>query len=111
MAKRPQAVLSTLTLTSQLGRLSLCPVDIIQNHYMEIKMQDLNNTITIDGFATDRIETTKVGKTNVTRFTVATNSFRKNKDGEYDQFTEYHTCEAWGSQSKYVSERITKGTK
>lgn len=74
-------------------------------------MNNLDNTVTLDGFAKGEFEKRQAGKTDVTQFQVATNSYRKNKKtGEYDQYTEWHTCEAWGPTAKYIADRLQKGS-
>lgn len=71
----------------------------------------LNNSIRLIGFAAEKITTTKVGSTSVTKFSMATSSSRKDKDsGEYTQFTEWHECEAWGATATYVAKHLRKGT-
>lgn len=76
-------------------------------------MFDLNNSIRLDGYATADINTTEVGqsKTKKCRFRVATSSSRKNADGKWEDFTEYHTVEAWGPSATYAQKQLNKGAR
>jgi len=74
-------------------------------------MQTLNNSIRLNGFSAAEVTTTKVGSSSVTKFSVATSTSRKNKTtGEYDQYTDWHNCEAWGKTGEYVANNLRKGT-
>ena len=75
-------------------------------------MYDLNNSIRIEGFAAERVETREVGKTKVARFSVPTTTSRYNKDTKSKQeFTEWHTVEAWGRTADYVIKYLKKGSR
>ena len=74
-------------------------------------MFDLNNSLRLNGFAAEKVTTRKVGSTDVTQFSVATTMSRKNKNtGEYEDYTEWHTVEAWGRTAQYVAKNLRKGS-
>ena len=52
-------------------------------------------------------EQRQAGQTNITNFTVAFNSTRKNKDGEYD--TTFVRCTAFGRQGDMIMNSFQKG--
>ena len=62
---------------------------------------------TIIGRLTRDPEQQQVGKYNVTRFTVASNSTRKNRDGEYDNT--FVRCTVFGRQGDVIAQRFQKG--
>ena len=45
----------------------------------------------------------------VARFSIATNEFYKNKNGEKEQNTEWHTVVAWGKTAEIVENYVIKG--
>lgn len=62
---------------------------------------------TIIGRLTRDPEQQQVGQYNVTRFTVASNSTRKNRDGEYDNT--FVRCAVFGRQGDVIAQRFQKG--
>ena len=62
---------------------------------------------TIIGRLTRDPEQQQVGQYNVTRFTVASNSTRKNRDGEYDNT--FVRCTVFGRQGDVIAQRFQKG--
>ena len=73
-------------------------------------MFNLDNTLRLNGFAAEKVTTRQVGSTKVTQFNIATSTSRKNKStGEYDNYTEWHTVEAWGGTAEYVAKNLRKG--
>lgn len=62
---------------------------------------------TIIGRLTWDPEQQQVGQYNVTRFTVASNSTRKNRDGEYDNT--FVRCTVFGRQGDVIAQRFQKG--
>lgn len=42
-------------------------------------------------------------------FTLATNEYRKGKDGERENVTEWHSVQMWGERAEKLSQHITKG--
>ena len=46
----------------------------------------------------------------VARFSIATNEFYKNKNGEKEQNTEWHTVVAWGKTAEIVENYVKKGS-
>jgi len=74
-------------------------------------MQTLNNSIRLNGFSAEKVTMAKVGNTDVAKFSIATSTSRKNKTtGEYDQFTDWHNCEAWGATAAYIQRNLKKGS-
>ncbi|MEO2072589.1 MAG: single-stranded DNA-binding protein [Zunongwangia sp.] len=45
----------------------------------------------------------------VARFSLATNEYYKNKKGEKEQNTEWHTVVAWGKTAEIVEKYVVKG--
>ena len=62
---------------------------------------------TIIGRLTRDPEQQQVGQYNVTHFTVASNSTRKNRDGEYDNT--FVRCTVFGRQGDVIAQRFQKG--
>lgn len=62
---------------------------------------------TIIGRLTRDPEQQQVGQYNVTRFTVASNSTRKNREGEYDNT--FVRCTVFGRQGDVIAQRFRKG--
>lgn len=62
---------------------------------------------TIIGRLTRDPEQQQAGQYNVTRFTVASNSTRKNRDGEYDNT--FVRCTVFGRQGDVIAQRFQKG--
>ena len=62
---------------------------------------------TIIGRLTRDPEQQQVGQYNVTRFTVASNSTRKNREGEYDNT--FVRCTVFGRRGDVIAQRFQKG--
>lgn len=62
---------------------------------------------TIIGRLTRDPEQQQAGQYNITRFTVASNSTRKNRDGEYDNT--FVRCTVFGRQGDVIAQRFQKG--
>lgn len=62
---------------------------------------------TIIGRLTRDPEQQQVGQYNVTHFTVASNSTRKNREGEYDNT--FVRCTVFGRQGDVIAQRFQKG--
>lgn len=62
---------------------------------------------TIIGRLTRDPEQQQVGQYSVTRFTVASNSTRKNREGEYDNT--FVRCTVFGRQGDVIAQRFQKG--
>ena len=62
---------------------------------------------TIIGRLTRDPEQQQIGQYNVTHFTVASNSTRKNRDGEYDNT--FVRCTVFGRQGDVIAQRFQKG--
>jgi single-strand DNA-binding protein len=50
------------------------------------------------------------GGSMVTRFSVATNENRRDKDGQWQQYTEWHDVTAWGALAERAAQQLHKGT-
>ena len=48
------------------------------------------------------------GKTLI-RFSLATNESYKDKNGEWNELTQWHTINAWGKTAEIMSQKINKG--
>ena len=48
--------------------------------------------------------------TSVLKMTVATNDRRKNKEGEYEDNTQWHNVTAFGKTAEFLSRNVAKGT-
>jgi len=46
----------------------------------------------------------------VTRFSVATNESRRDKDGQWQQHTEWHDVTAWGALAERAAQQLHKGS-
>lgn len=42
-------------------------------------------------------------------FTLATNEYRKGKDGQREELTEWHSIQMWGERAEKLAEYLTKG--
>lgn len=62
---------------------------------------------TIIGRLTRDPEQQQIGQYNVTHFTVASNSTRKNREGEYDNT--FVRCTVFGRQGDVIAQRFQKG--
>ena len=62
---------------------------------------------TIIGRLTRDPEQQQAGQYNVTHFTIASNSTRKNRDGEYDNT--FVRCTVFGRQGDVIAQRFQKG--
>ncbi len=65
------------------------------------------NTQILLGRLTQDPRVTQLQSSTVANFSVATNEFYKDKQGEKQERTEYHDCVAWGN--KFVNESLKKG--
>ena len=73
-------------------------------------MSILHNMARISGFVGADAECRNVGDTKVARFSVCSTTVRRDKDtGEYIEYNEWHTVEAWGANADYVMTRAHKG--
>ena len=76
---------------------------------MERKMANLNKVILIGRLGTHPEETI-LGESKVAEFSVATNDTWKDKNGEKQERTEWHTCKAWGRLADLAVNYLTKGS-
>lgn len=51
------------------------------------------------------------GGQRVASFRLATSERYKNKDGEVNELTEWHSCTAWGQQAELIEKYIGKGSR
>jgi len=73
-------------------------------------MSKLDNVIRINGNVGGDPEFSKAGKTDKARFSVATNESRKDSDGKYSDYTEWHNVEVFGGLVKVVKKHVRKGS-
>lgn len=70
------------------------------------------NKITIIGNVGQAPETKDINENNqVTRFSVATSERWKDNQGNKQERTQWHNCEAWNNLSKLVDKYVNKGDK
>ncbi len=50
------------------------------------------------------------GGRKLAKFTLATNSFYKNKEGEKVQETQWHNCTVWGKKAETMEQMLRKGS-
>ena len=67
------------------------------------------NIITLMGRLGKDPETRTVGSTNKTTISVATSEKWKDKDGNAQERTEWHTVEAWAKQGEVIANHFKKG--
>ena len=72
-------------------------------------MANLNKVILIGRLGTHP-EETLLGESKVAEFSVATNDTWKDKNGEKQERTEWHTCKAWGRLADLAVNYLTKGS-
>ena len=72
-------------------------------------MANLNKVQLIGRLGTHPEETI-VGETKVAEWTMATNDTWKDKNGEKQEKTEWHTCKAWGRLADLVVNYLNKGS-
>ncbi len=73
-------------------------------------MNTLRNTVSLIGRLGAQPEVVKLesGRA-LARFNIATNEPYKNKNGEWQDQTQWHTIKAWGKLGEIVSKRLKKG--
>lgn len=68
------------------------------------------NTVTLIGRLGQDPETQEAGGSTVTKFSIATSQRWKDKDGNQQERTEWHNCEAWGKVgSEVIQKYVQKG--
>ena len=72
-------------------------------------MANLNKVILIGRLGTHPEETI-LGESKVAEWTMATNATWKDKNGEKQERTEWHTCKAWGRLADLAVNYLTKGS-
>jgi single-strand DNA-binding protein len=73
-------------------------------------MNALRNRVSLIGNLGNDPEITSFENGNkVARFTIATNEYYKNKDGERVENTQWHTIVAWNNLAKMVENNLKKG--
>ncbi len=67
------------------------------------------NSVTLIGRLGQDPETMEVGSSTVTKFSLATSERWKDKDGNLQERTDWHNCEAWGKTGEVVQQYVQKG--
>ena len=67
------------------------------------------NKITLLGRLGQKPETTNVGSTTVTKFSLATSQKWKDKEGNQKEATQWHRIEAWGAVGEIIAKFLKKG--
>jgi single-strand DNA-binding protein len=80
------------------------------NFLKQKKMNALKNKVSLIGRLGVQPEVVNLdsGK-KLARFTLATNENYKNKNGEWQSITQWHTINAWGKLAELVQKLLTKG--
>ena len=71
---------------------------------------NLNKVIIVGNVTQDPEIRTIPSGTQVANYSVATNRFSKDQDGQKQQFTEYHNIVAWGKLAEISSQYLNKGS-
>ena len=73
-------------------------------------MNTLRNKVSLIGRlgAQPEVVTFDSGRT-LARFSIATNESYKNKDGEWQENTQWHNLTAWGKTAELISKLLNKG--
>ena len=69
------------------------------------------NKVCISGNVVADCTKKKAGETPLIEFCVAVNEFRKNKDGERDDYANFIDCTLFGKRAQGLAQFVTKGTK
>lgn len=73
-------------------------------------MNTLRNKVSLIGRLGAQPEVVKFESGNaLTRFSIATNEPYRNKDGEWQEQTQWHDIKAWGKLGEVVSRKLKKG--
>ncbi len=73
---------------------------------------NLKNSVTLIGHLGKDPETREYAQgKKVTRFTLATNDYYKNNEGERMQRTQWHNCVAFGKSAELITTLLRKGKK
>lgn len=73
-------------------------------------MNTLRNKVSLIGRLGATPEVVKLdGGRMLTRFSIATNESYKNKDGEWQDNTQWHTIKAWGTTAEIAEKILSKG--
>jgi single-strand DNA-binding protein len=74
-------------------------------------MSTLKNKVSLIGRIGQKPTLQEVtGGYTVTRFSVATNERKKNKNGEYEDVTQWHNVKAWGKLAERIAKLLDKGS-
>ncbi len=71
---------------------------------------NLNKVILIGRVAQDPESRVTPSGQNVSNFTVVTNRYSQDKDGNKQEFTEFHNIVAWGRIAEIVAQYLKKGS-
>lgn len=69
------------------------------------------NKVCISGNVVADCTKKKAGETPLIEFCVAVNEFRKNKDGERDDYANFIDCTLFGKRAQGLAQFVTKGAK
>lgn len=87
-------------------------VQILASEPKSITMNSLNNRVTLVGSLGKDPETTTFESGKVkTSFTMATNDYYRNDNGERVETTEWHRISAWGKKGELAANLLSKGKK
>ena len=71
-------------------------------------MSGVNKVILLGRLGKDP-ELKQVNETALAKFSLATSEEWKDKDGEKQERTEWHNCNAWGKQAEVICKYVSKG--
>ncbi len=74
-------------------------------------MKNLNNQVQLIGHLGAAPEVMSFGDRKMVKFSLATNSFRKDAEGEFQQKTQWHNVIAWGKVAEQLEQSVEKGSK
>lgn len=87
-----------------------CIDNKIKFHFKKVSMNTLRNKVSLIGRLGAQPEVVKFESGNaLTRFSIATNEPYRNKDGEWQEQTQWHDIKAWGKLGEVVSRKLKKG--
>ena len=69
------------------------------------------NSVMLLGYLGKDPEVKVINDTTMCKMTLATSYRFKNRQGEYEDRTEWHNIVAWGSLADYCANRLTKGSR
>ena len=74
-------------------------------------MQQMQNRVTLIGHLGSEVNITEMESgRKVANVNIATNDYRKQENGEYEKFTQWHRLVAWGPKAEQMSKVLEKGS-